>query len=369
MEISFTGGRFVSLKNELNYKEVLADFPSAKIIRILTYNISKNQKRDALLDALKNTVADIQLITNVPSRMESYFDSEAGRRMRSTARNNIQIYISKLNPEHFAGQFIPYFSVHNHAKIIGTENIVYIGSANYSNESADNIETGVLIEDKDFIRELYSEFFDKVKKDALSYFDESFSAFQLFIASLYAKFRHHHRKMITELFTDYERTKYVVAEGVFIDIDDLYALYYDLEELEGICITADDTYDDENSDYNKALEELKKRFSTLSIDWLKEVISEDGSLYCLVDFDAERTTNEILQEDYAFGAYDEDLDVYTEIAMNRAAEMYSSLHDAFSEEADDFLGEMEKILSALEAAMRFAEEWRASRINPEIDNT
>ena len=71
MEISFTGGRFVSLKNELNYKEVLADFPSAKIIRILTYNISKNQKRDALLDALKNTVADIQLITNVPSRMES----------------------------------------------------------------------------------------------------------------------------------------------------------------------------------------------------------------------------------------------------------------------------------------------------------
>ena len=86
----------------------------------------------------------------------------------------------------------------------------------------------------------------------------------------------------------------------------------------------------------------------------EEVISEDGSLYCLVDFDAERTTNEMLQEDYAFEAYDEDLDVYTEIAMNRAAEMYSSLHDAFSEEADDFLGEMEKILSALEAAMRFA---------------
>ena len=63
------------------------------------------------------------------------------------------------------------------------------------------------------------------------------------------------------------------------------------------------------------------------------------------------------------------LSTSTEIAMKRAAEMYSSLHDAFSEEADDFLGEMEKILSALEAAMRFAEEWRASRINPEIDNT
>lgn len=55
-----------------------------------------------------------------------------------------------------------------------------------------------------------------MKKDALSYFDESFSPFQLFIASLYAKFKHYHRKMLTELFTDYERTKYVVAEGILL---------------------------------------------------------------------------------------------------------------------------------------------------------
>ena len=47
-------------------------------------------------------------------------------------------------------------------KLIGTENIVYIGSANYSNESANNIESGVLIEDKEFIQRLYLEFFDVV---------------------------------------------------------------------------------------------------------------------------------------------------------------------------------------------------------------
>ena len=39
MELSFNGGRFVSLNGELNYKEFLADFPTAKIIRILTYNM------------------------------------------------------------------------------------------------------------------------------------------------------------------------------------------------------------------------------------------------------------------------------------------------------------------------------------------
>lgn len=244
MELSFDGGRFVSLNGELNYKEVLADFPTAKVIRILTYNISKNKRHDALLDALRDATADIQLITNVPSRMDEYYNSDAGRRMQSAARSNIQVYISKLNPDNFPGQFSPYFSVHNHAKIIGTENIVYIGSANYSNESANNIETGVLIEDKEFIKNLYSQFFDKVRSDALSYFDDNFSAFQLFILSLYAKFNHHHHKMLTDLYTDYQRTKQVVADAIFIDISDLDVLYRDLDELQEVCRAADDTYDE-----------------------------------------------------------------------------------------------------------------------------
>lgn len=55
--------------------------------------------------------------------------------------------------------------------------------------------------------------------------------------------------------------------------------------------------------------------------------------------------------------------------MSSVAEMHSSLHNSFAEEADDFLGEIEKILSALEAAIRFTNEWKASKINPQIDNT
>lgn len=66
MELSFNGGRFVSLDGDLNYREVIDDFPTAKTIRIITYNISKSQRYDELLDTLKNTNADVQLITNVP---------------------------------------------------------------------------------------------------------------------------------------------------------------------------------------------------------------------------------------------------------------------------------------------------------------
>ena len=65
MQIDFNGGRFVSGQGELNYQPVLDNFPKAKIIRIITFNISKNQSKDALLNALKRHSYDVQFITNI----------------------------------------------------------------------------------------------------------------------------------------------------------------------------------------------------------------------------------------------------------------------------------------------------------------
>lgn len=338
-EISFNGGRFVSNREDLNYEEVLNHFPCASIIRILTYNISRNQQDDKLLNALKETNADVQIITNVPSRMERYYNSDAGNYMRMTARRNINIYISKLNPENFPNGFVPFFNVHNHAKIIGTEDIVYIGSANFSNESANNIETGVIIEDKGFIQKLYSEFFDAVKNESLSYYDENFSAFSLFVLSLYAKFEHHYNKIITNVYTDYERTKLVVAETIFISVDELDALYRDLEELEGLCNIAEETYDEENDGYNEELDDLKEELQTLNIEWLEEVVSEDGDLYKLASFDSDAEVGEIMQSDYSQCAFDDQLDYYTQKAMDRVQAVYGDLHDTFFDQGDDFLNE------------------------------
>ena len=371
MQIDFNGGRFVSGRGELNYQAVLDDFPKANIIRIITFNISRNQRQNSLLNALKTaSAADVQFITNIPSRMKEYFNTDAGRNMRNSAQQNIQAYIAKLNPDNYEGTFIPYFNPHNHAKLVGTENIVYIGSANYSNESAENIESGVLIEDKVFIQRLYTEFFDMVKDDSLSYYDESFSAFRLFIMSLYAKFQHHYHKVLTDLYTDYERTKMVVADSVMMDISDLDDLYRDLDELSGVPGAADDTYDEVNEDYNSALEELKNRFEEIDIDWLMETISEDGTLHRLVTYDYDDVTTRIWEEDYSADAFSEELvNPYMEKVVQDATEIYESLHDAFQEEADIFLEQIEKVLSVLQFALKFTEQWKATKINREIDNT
>lgn len=86
-------------------------------------------------------------------------------------------------------------------------------------------------------------------------------------------------------------------------------------------------------------------------------------------FDTEQKVNDILQEEYAFDAYEENLDVCVENAQDIATDIYSSLHDNFSNEADEFLAEIEKILVCLEKALQFTAKWKAERINPEIDNT
>lgn len=175
--------------------------------------------------------------------------------------------------------------------------------------------------------------------------------------------------MLEDLYTDYMRTKMVVADSIFIDLSDLEALYSDLDELGSVCGAADDTYDEDNKDYNDALEQLKGLFDRLNIDWLKETISEDGTLYQLVTFNTEEKANNILQEEYASEAWDEYLDSYVEKAMNSASEIYSDLHNAFQDESEDFLAEIEKVLSALEVAIHFTTKWKVAKVNPEIDNT
>ena len=54
------------------------------------------------------------------------------------------------------------------------------------------------------------------------------------------------------------------------------------------------------------------------------------------------------------------------IVLSKGVQDY--LHDTFFDQGDDFLNEMQAILRALEKAMSFSKKWKASKINPEIDN-
>lgn len=103
VDINFSGGRFVSLKNGLNYQKILNDFSNAKVVRVVTFNISKNEKNDKLIQSLHTLQenVDVQIITNIPSHFDGYFNSPAGEAMRKNFKNNCGIYLRKLDPENF----------------------------------------------------------------------------------------------------------------------------------------------------------------------------------------------------------------------------------------------------------------------------
>ena len=226
MEISFEKGKFVYCPGGFNYQEVLDDFKRAKKVRIITYNISGTGNTDPLLEQIKKLGedVDVQIITNIPSRFETYYSSAAGEAMRSRAKHNIEVYLKKLNPESFPTAFSISFNFFNHAKIIGTENIVYIGSANFSNESKQNIETGVIIEDSAFIARLYDEFFEYIKGNSTPYFDDDFNLLRLLTLNLIAKFTVHRAKLSDTLF---QRTAY----GTYYLPDSPDNVYFSGEDL------------------------------------------------------------------------------------------------------------------------------------------
>ena len=64
-----------------------------------------------------------------------------------------------MPPEKTAEKAEVYFCFSNHAKIVMTNNIAYIGLSNFSEESADNFESGFISKDADFIEFLEEEIF------------------------------------------------------------------------------------------------------------------------------------------------------------------------------------------------------------------
>ena len=54
MSVHISDGEVILGRESMNYQIVLDDFPKAKQIRILTYNISRNQYKNELINALKS---------------------------------------------------------------------------------------------------------------------------------------------------------------------------------------------------------------------------------------------------------------------------------------------------------------------------
>ena len=300
-----------------------------------------------------------------------YSDRTPAKYTMTFPKHNIEVYLKKLNPESFPTAFSISFNFFNHAKIIGTENIVYIGSANFSNESKQNIETGVIIEDSAFIARLYDEFFEYIKGNSTPYFDDDFNLLRLLTLNLIAKFTVHRAKLSDTLF---QRTAYGTyylpdsPDNVYFSGEDLAELVFDLQSFQDLDVRAENTYSEDNNGYNDDIDEIVARLSEIDVNWLIEIASDDGVLFDFVNFNYEQTWNNCLQE-YIAEAYDEYLDEYVERAQNDAIAIYDSKKQDFEDVSDIFIRGIDSIIEVLKLVEELIDRYKDARISADIDNT
>jgi|GEM_PF-6282829 len=148
-----------------SFKEVLDTIQDSKHISIATYNISK--EAEELITLLKSLPASakVRFVTNVPGRYHTYFYEKN----KKDARDALKNYFSKLAPGRFKCDIDVYFNFNNHAKILLTDTHGYIGSANFSSESKNNFEAGILIRSAEKIRDVENELFDEIIADSRRY--------------------------------------------------------------------------------------------------------------------------------------------------------------------------------------------------------
>lgn len=260
------------------------------------------------------------------------------------------------------------FNFTNHAKIIGTENILYVGSANYSDESIDNIESGTIITDKAAIGKIYDEFFSAVIEESTPYFDDEFNIFRLFVLSMKTKFKKWLYWFDNHLVWQSPITKIRSIHDEFeLDVDGLLELHSNIDELNSFVTHLENTYSEDDEDYNRLIEKIVEAYETISISWMEAFTIIDSKFYDFVAFDEEDYSIDLIQNDAE--AYDENLDACVERAMSTTHEIYQEMRLEIEKDVIFLRDQIEKIVQFLdrvhERTLSYANKWIAQK----VDNT
>jgi hypothetical protein len=362
--------KFIYTKDEFGYQEVLDDFANADNITIITFNIS--EKQTYLLDCLKKVPdnSEIKIITNIPNRWEMYYQSK----YRDFAKKKINVYLTKLKPEEIGGKVSVFFNFDNHGKIIMTNNIAYIGSSNYSEESKANVEFGFLSKDKEFLNYLSDEVINDISSDALPYYDYNYMPLLLELNMAISALFSLNNELYEQIYLFYDD---IGGNGFYYNSD------YDLlsyKTISNIDVLMQDINDIGSEIYNainkitnedEDVEEIAKQYYETLLDISKtyEQFMYKDTIYELANFHINDYINKLLQDEYSLEAFDEKLDYYIEICSDRAQE---KLNDMCNSAENDLKGMLEIINDYIKTTKNLLElfqKYNIVQINPNIDNT
>lgn len=375
--ISINDSRAVFGKNEYTYQCVLDDFKNAKFIGIMTFNISPKEDSH-LLKFLKDACVNgtnAVIIINIPKRFPSYFKPQYA----VAAKDMIDLYKQQLNPHDYGMRLSPYFTFHNHAKVVMTNNIIYWGSSNFSDESYGNIECGTISTDRELIKYLKDSLFPDFQNKSVPYYKYNFAMAIANLEGLIPACKVARQNLFDAAFeswADYDTNfeeKWIYRttdSGVtvrflrgFIEffsrfddalnvIDDIIDEYWELDEL---------------PDQVEVLKGLFEGYKCAYDSFNETISSLFEELEQMAQYDVSNEACRKIIDDYGMEAYDEKFDYYAEKAMNESAEEYEELIENSEQAVRD-------ALDSLDSMIRYFEQLNTSlhqmlEVNSKIDNT
>lgn len=369
-EFFTSGAKFVYSKDELGYQEVLDNFENAFEITIITFNIS--DKKNALVNALRKVAEHcvINVITNIPNRWEYYY----GDVFRNKARQKINLYLSKLRPESLGSNSTVFFDFSNHGKIIMTDSIIYVGSANYSEESVNNTEFGFISRDKAFIDYINSEVLPDVQASAIPYYEYDYTTLLLEANVALSAVYNIKNELYEEVYRLHDDIDgewyYYVEHEAALTVGTLDKV---IQIVNAACNIASDIYDaidtitygdeDEIITANDVYEELVYLFSRI------EKVRSCDTIIGLSEFDTENYVNQQLQEEYAMEAYEENLENCIESASDEAMSIVWDLTQAAKDDIDELIQAIQDFCEKYSSFIDNLRERKIKKISSEIDNT
>lgn len=369
-EFDVENAKMVLTKNEYGFQEVLDDFENAKSIAIVTYNIST--KHDHLLRSLREAgnSAKIKIVTNIPSRWDTYY----GEKYKELAKKNIELYLAKLDPASFGSNYSLFFDFSNHGKIVATENIAYIGSSNFSDESKHNMEIGIIIRDAVFINYLMSDLIPEIEENATPYYEYNYMPLLLQTKMVFTTLFALENELIDQAYNLHDEHG---AECRYFNdseerysqktLEELVMCVADAVELLDECLDATSTLLDPDDD-------ASKEQSTL-VDLLHEIeecIDEHANseeLAALVLYDTTTVALSILEDEYGAVAIDEDLDKYALMSQRRAMDEFNVLCQEAKDDIDILIDAIRTFRENGQKFIKVFEKQNLQKRNDAIDNT
>lgn len=375
--ISSNNSRAVFGRNEFTYQCVLDDFKNTEFIGIMTFNISP-KRNSHLLESLKAACtngANAVIITNVPKRFSNYYAPKNA----VAAKDMIDLYMRQLNPRDYGMRLTPYFAFYNHAKIVMTDNIVYWGSSNFSDESSEHLECGTISTDKELIKYLKNSFFPEVQSKSVPYYKYDFAVAIANLENLIPACNAARQSLFDAAFEPWEDydtnfkevwTYRKTYSGLtvrflrgFIEffsrfdnaldvIDDIVDEYWDLHETPAQVVTLKELFED-----------YKRTYDTFN-DTISSLFDE---LETVAQYDVSDEASSKITDDYGMMAYDENFDYYAERAMNEAAEEYENLIEESEQTVRDALDSLDSMIHYFDQLKENL--YQLLEVNSKIDNT